>query len=229
MSRNRNRNQSQNEYQRQNQNQDQNQGSAKSLVAASSLASALFGIIVGYLVATGGNLGSSAAGAYAPASQPPTTQSAPVGLVNDAELQAYRDVLARDPKNLTAATTLGNKLYDAGRYSEAIPYYQQAFALDPKNANLSTDLGTALWYSARPDEALAQYQKSLAADPKHPNTLFNIGIVRLDGKQDALGAIAAWETLLSANPTYPDADKVRRLLTTARTKVVPLTATRTGR
>lgn len=227
MSRNRNRKQTQNEYQ--NQDQNENRASANGLVVASSLASALFGIIVGYLLGTGGNLGPSAAGAYVPPSQPPTTQSAPAGLVNDAELQAYRDILARDPKNLTAATALGNKLYDAGRYADAIPYYLQAFALDSKNANLSTDLGTALWYSGRPDEALAQYQKSLAADPKHPQTLFNIGIVRLDGKQDAIGAIAAWETLLSTSPTYADADKVRRLLTAARAKVPPLTATRTGR
>ena len=65
--------------------------------------------------------------------------------------------------------------------------------------------------------------------PKHPQALFDFGIVRLDGKQDAIGAIAAWETLLSTSPTYADADKVRRLLTAARAKVAPLTATRTGR
>lgn len=208
---------------------NRNEGSNTALVAASSLASALFGIIVGYIMGTGGNLGSAGSGAYTAPGAAAVTQSAPAGLVNDAELQAYRDILARDPKNVTAATTLGNKLYDAGRYLEAIPYYQQAFALDSKNANLSTDLGTALWYSGRPDEALAQYRKSLAADPKHAQTLFNMGIVRLDGKQDALGAIEAWETLLSTNPTYADADKVRRMLTDARAKVVPLTATRTGR
>lgn len=208
---------------------NQNHGSNTGLVAASSLASALFGIIVGYIMGTGGSLGSPTPGAFAAPSQSPATQSAPAGLVNEAELQAYRDILARDPKNVTAATTLGNKLYDAGRYVEAIPYYQQAFALDSKNANLSTDLGTALWYSGRPDEALAQYQRSLAADPKHPQTLFNMGIVRLEGKQDALGAIEAWETLLSSNPTYQDAAKVRRMVTEARSKVVPLTPRRTGR
>lgn len=208
---------------------NQREGSNAGLVAASSLASALFGMIIGYLVGTGGNVGPSAAGAYAAPQQAAVTQSTAPGLVNDSELQAYRDILARDPKNVTAAATLGNLLYDAGRYVEAIPYYQQAFALDSKNANLSTDLGTALWYSGRPDEALAQYQKSLAADPKHPQTLFNIGIVRLEGKKDAFGAIEAWETLLATNPTYADADRVRRMLTQARTNALPLTATRTGR
>lgn len=206
-----------------------NAGSNTGLVAASSLASALFGIIVGYIMGTGGNVGPPGGGAYAAPTPAPVTQSAPVGFVNEAELQTYRDILARDPKNVTTATGLGDKLYDAGRYVEAIPYYQQAFALDSKNANLSTDLGTALWYSGRPDEALAQYQKSLAANPKHAQTLFNMGIVRLEGKQDALGAIEAWETLLSTNPTYADADKVRRMLTEAGTKVVPLRPTRTGR
>lgn len=208
-----------------NHHQESNAG----LVAASSLASALFGIIVGYVMGTGGNLGSASAGTYAAPSQAPVAQSAPAGFVNESELQAYRDILARDPTNVAAATTLGNRLYDAGRYAEAVPYYQQAFALESKNPNLSTDLGTALWYSGRPDEALAQYQKSLAADPTHAQTLFNMGIVRLEGKQDALGAIEAWETLLSSNPSYQDADKVRRMLTDARTKVVPLTPTRTGR
>jgi len=199
------------------------------LVAASSLASALFGIIVGYVIGTGGAHGSVSGGPYAAPDPAAVTQPAPPGFVNESEIQAYRDILARDPKNVAALTSLGNKLYDAGRYAEAVPYYQQAFALDSKNPNLSTDLGTALWYSGRPDEALAQYQRSLGTDPKHAPTLFNIGIVTLEGKQDALGAIAAWETLLSTNPTYPDADKVRRMLTDARSQVIPFAPTRTGR
>lgn len=196
------------------------------LVGASSLASALFGMILGYAIGTTSAVPAAATGTNAAS---PPAQSAPVPLGNESELQAYRDILARDPKNAIAATTLGDRLFDAGRYIEAIPYYQQAFAVDSKNPNLSTDLGTALWYSGRPDEALAQYQKSLAADPRHPQTLFNIGIVRLEGKQDALGAIEAWETLLSTNPNYADADKVRRMLTEARSKKLPLAPTRTGR
>jgi len=62
-------------------------------------------------------------------------------VVSDAELQAFRDILASDPKNVKAATDLANRLYDAGRFAEAIPYYQQAHALDPKNISVSTDEG----------------------------------------------------------------------------------------
>lgn len=204
-----------------------NSGSNTGLLAASCAASLLLGVIVGYIMGTGVDLGPSGSRAYA---APPATQAAPAtpsGLVNEVELRRYQDILARNPKDFATATILGNLLYDAGRYAEAVPYYQQAFALDSKNPNLSTDLGTALWYSGRPDEALAQYRKSLAADSKHAQTFFNIGIVRLEGKQDPMGAIEAWTDLLVKNPGYPEADKVRRLIAEAQQKVVALAPSRT--
>ncbi len=64
----------------------------------------------------------------------------------------------------------------------------------------------------RPDEAIAQFNKSLAINPTHPQTLFNLGIVKRDGKQDPAGAVQAWEKLLAANPTYAERDKVQQLL-----------------
>lgn len=202
-------------------------GGQAGLLAASCTASLLFGVIVGYIAGSRGGLrASSVAAAYAAPAAAPAAQPPPPGLANNAELQAYRDILARDPKNVTAATALGNMLYDAGRYAEAIPYYQQAFALDPKNANLSTDLGTALWYTGRADDALAQYRKSLAAAPNHAQTLFNIGIIRLEGKQDPWGAVEAWTTLLSTNSAYPEADKVRRLIAEAQQKIVGVVPSR---
>lgn len=148
--------------------------------------------------------------------------SAPVsgaGLVDEQALQAYRNVLAKDARNVEAAIGAGNLLYDARRYSEAVPFYQQALAVNANNINVSTDLGTALWYLGRADEALAQYAASLAIDANHAQTLFNMGIVKADGKQDHAGAISAWETLLATNPSYPNADQVRRLISEARSKL----------
>ena len=139
-------------------------------------------------------------------------------LADEGALHAYRDILTRDPKNLQAAVNAGNLLYDAHRYVEAIPFYQQAFALNESDINVSTDLGTALWYAGRPDEALAQYERSLKVSPSHAQTLYNVGIVRADGKHDYSGAIAAWETLLATSPTYQNAATVRELLANARLK-----------
>jgi hypothetical protein len=150
----------------------------------------------------------------------PSAGGAPTpGLLDERQVQALRDILAKDPRNGQAAIQLGNLLYDAGRYAEAVQPYQQALAVDPKNVNVSTDLGTSLWYAGRPDEALAQYEKSLEIDPNHAQTLFNQGIVRLEGKQDAARAVQSWEKLLAAHPNYPERARVEQLLEGTRQKV----------
>jgi cytochrome c-type biogenesis protein CcmH/NrfG len=186
------------------------------LALVSGIAGILFGIIVGYLIATQQTApGAAAAGIAIPAGHPPMA-GAQAPVVNEQELQAYRDILEADPENTRAATELANRLYDAGRFSEAIAHYQQVFAADPRNVHVSTDLGTALWYTGRADDAIAQFEKSLAVEATHPQTLFNMGIVRAEGKQDYAGAVQAWEQLLTSNPTYPEADRVRRLIDDAK-------------
>jgi cytochrome c-type biogenesis protein CcmH/NrfG len=187
------------------------------LAIISGIAGILFGIIVGYLVAAQQYAPSSAGTSVLPVAQAAPAPSAPI--VNEQELQAYRDILKNDPRNVRAANELANRLYDANRYSEAIAYYQQAFALDPKNISISTDLGTALWYVGKADEALAQFDKSLALNAGHPQTLFNMGIVRSQGKNDHAGAVAAWEALLQQNPTYPDAVRVRQLIDESKARL----------
>ena len=186
------------------------------LTAVTGVAGMLLGVILGYMLGVPQNEARPLPVAAASTSATPHPH-----LVDEQELQGWRNILATDPKNVRANVELANRLYDAGRYPEAIPYYQQAFTLDPKNVNVSTDLATALYYAGRADEALAQLEKSLAIDPRHGQTLFNVGIVRRDGKNDARGAIVAWERLLSSVPDYPDASKVRSMIAELKTRTVP--------
>ncbi len=195
--------------------------------AVSGLAGILFGVVVGYTVAV-----QRAAPAALVAAAPAATTAAPAAaapaatpVLDERELQTWRDILRNDPKNVRAATELANRLYDAGRYSEALPYYEQAFALEPTNINLSTDLATALWYAGRTDAALAQFQTSLAIDPTHPQTLFNLGIVRRDGKGDLKGAVEAWERLVKASPGSPEGQRAVALLEQARQQLATITPT----
>jgi cytochrome c-type biogenesis protein CcmH/NrfG len=190
--------------------------SVTALTAVTGIAGILFGVIVGYLLgASQRETGRVPVAATSAAAAP----AAPAALVNEQELQSFRNILASDPKNVRANVELANRLYDAARYTEAIPYYQEALRGDPANVNVSTDLATALYYSGRPDDALAQFDKSLAIDPKHGQTLFNVGIVRRDGKHDPKGAIAAWERLLGSVPDYADAGKVRTMIAELKTRV----------
>lgn len=184
------------------------------LTAVTGIAGVLFGVIVGYL------LGVSRTGAGSlPVTAVQATAAAAPTVVTEQELQGWRNILATDPKNVRANVELANRLYDAGRYADAIPYYQQAFTLDPKNVSVSTDFATALYYAGRADEALIQFDRSLAIDPKHGQTLFNLGIVKRDARNDPQGAIAAWERLLTSVPDYPDAARVRTMIAELKTRV----------
>jgi tetratricopeptide (TPR) repeat protein len=180
-----------------------------------AIAMVMFGGLAGYIIAV--ENGRSAPSASAAAAVPAQVPSVPA--VDESELRAYREILARDPKNAAAAVKAGNLLYDAQRYVEAIGFYQQAFAINPRDINVSTDLGTSLWYAGRADEALAQYERSLAINATHAQTLFNVGIVRADGKHDYAGAVSAWSTLLNANPDYPAVARVKSLVADAQQKV----------
>jgi len=195
---------------------DRHRDSITPLTAVTGIAGVLFGVIVGYMRGVSGTgAGSLPVTATSAASAVPSATA----VVTDQELQGWRNILATDPKNVRANEELANRLYDAGRYAEAIPYYQQAFTLDPKNVSVSTDLATALFYAGRPDEALAQFDRSLAIDPKHGQTLFNVGIVKRDARNDPKGAIAAWERLLASVPDYPDAAKVRTMIAELKGRV----------
>jgi len=169
-------------------------------------ATLMVGALAGYILAQAGERAPAAVAATAS----PAATAAPT--IDEGALSAYRNILKRDPANLQAAVSAANLLYDGQRYGEAVPLYQQAFALNPRDINVSTDLGTALWYSGRVDDAVAQYEKSLAIDPTHAQTLFNLGIVRADGKHDRAGARAVWSKLLETNPAYKDAATVRARL-----------------
>jgi cytochrome c-type biogenesis protein CcmH/NrfG len=46
--------------------------------------------------------------------------------------------------------------------------------------------------------------------------LFNLGIVRWQGKLDPKGAVQAWEQLLKLNPNYPQRQEVQEYIDRAK-------------
>jgi cytochrome c-type biogenesis protein CcmH/NrfG len=171
----------------------------------------LLGLAVGYVV-FGGQQASPPAASPDAVAQAPAAGGPQPGLMDEQQAQALKNILAKNPTDVQANTQLGNLYYDAGRFADAVGPYQKAFDADPKNIAVSTDLGTALWYAGRADDAIAQLNKSLALNPTQPQALYNLGIVKRDGKQDPVGAIQAWEKLMATNPTYAGRDDVLRSL-----------------
>jgi cytochrome c-type biogenesis protein CcmH/NrfG len=126
------------------------------------------------------------------------------------------DAVNKDPKDFDSLVKLGNLYYDGKQFPGAIQYYERALAIHPENPDVRTDMGTAYWYTGDAEKALAAMETSLKYQPGHPQTLFNLGWVRWQGKQDPKGAIEAWQQLLKANPDYPQKQQVEQYIAKAR-------------
>lgn len=146
--------------------------------------------------------------AAAPA--PATGQAKP-----DAAAAPLLAKLQADPNNPDLLISIGNLYYDAQQYPAAVEYYGRALAIRPSDADVRTDMGTAYWYMGNADRALAEFNQALVSRPDNANTLFNRGLVTLQGKNDAAAAIADWKRLLAANPDYPQRQQVEQMIAQA--------------
>jgi cytochrome c-type biogenesis protein CcmH/NrfG len=127
-----------------------------------------------------------------------------------------RATLKTSPNDFSTIVRLANLYFDGQQYPEAVKYYQLAVKSQPTNADLLTDLGTSIWYTGDADGAIAEFQTALKHRPDHPGTLFNLGIVRWQGKLDPQGAVQAWEELLRLNPNYPQKREVQEYIDRAK-------------
>ena len=133
-------------------------------------------------------------------------------ITSQADFDNLKKAADAAPDNLTLQADLANKFYDAGRYQEAVAYYQQALKLAPNNVDIMTDLGTALFYSGRPDDALAQYNHSLQINPRHTQALHNLVIVYLQGKKDVNAAREALNRLKLVEPANPSIASLQAMI-----------------
>jgi len=154
----------------------------------------------------------------APSAIPSSAQPTPEQLKKMADTQAASLIerLKTDPNNAELLANIGNMYYDVQQYPTAIDYYQRALNVHPEDAAIRTDMATAIWYMGDPDKAIVEFNKALSYEPNKPNTLFNLGIVKWQGKMDIAGAVAAWQKLLDTNPNYENRDKVLDLIAQAR-------------
>lgn len=156
--------------------------------------------------------------AVSPVSAPATAASQPpsparIKELADTQAAPLLEKLKSDPKNPDLLTSIGNVYYDAQQYPIAVNYYDRALEARPSDVSVRTDMATAWWYLGNADEAIREFNKALTYAPTNPNTLFNLGIVKWQGKHDSAGAIADWKKLLAANPNYDQKEKVQQMLT----------------
>ncbi|MGA8087064.1 MAG: tetratricopeptide repeat protein [Terracidiphilus sp.] len=152
--------------------------------------------------------------ATATSASPPLQAPSPDQLKTMADNQAAPLIskLNADPKNSNLLTSIGNLYYDAKQYQVAVDYYGRALESNPSNATVRTDMATAYWYLGDADKAIAEFNAALKYAPNNPNALFNLGLVKWQGKHDSAGAIADWKKLLATNPGYAARGQVEKML-----------------
>ncbi|HZQ23350.1 MAG TPA: tetratricopeptide repeat protein [Terriglobales bacterium] len=147
-------------------------------------------------------------------SQPPTAEQ--MKKMADTQAAPLLEQLNSDPLNADLLARIGNIYYDTQQYPAAIEYYQRVLKAQPSNTGVRTDLATALWYTGDADTAITEFNKALSYEPNKANTLFNLGVVKWQGKMDISGAVAAWQKLLQTNPNYENKAKVQELIAQAQ-------------
>ncbi len=181
----------------------------------------IIGGLGGYLLHTSGSSSEpspSTSSAPSGASLPPSGLTNAPAQVLDAQVKPLLQRVNTNPKDVAALTELGNIYFDASQWTTAVDYYTRALNENPKNPDVRTDMGISYYYSGDADRALKEFDHALKDDPRHAQTLFNVGVVKMNGKNDPKGAIAAWESLLQIDPNYRDRAKVESMLAEARAK-----------
>ena len=181
----------------------------------------VIGVLVGYLVR-----GSGGARVAAPVAQtnaaPATDPHSKMPSLDDMKRMADKQAepllakLKADPNNADLLNQVGTIYRATHQFDVAATYYQKSLDVNPKNVGPRTDLASCLYYQGDVDGAIAQLEKSLTYDPKHAGTLLNLGLIRYKGKNDAAGAIQAWQTLLKYHPDFQNKAGVEKLIAEAK-------------
>ncbi len=145
------------------------------------------------------------AGVPAPAVAPP---SSALGSLS-AEIRELRSIVAKDPGNGPVWTRLGNLLFDADQFMDAIEAYTKALEIQPDDPDVLTDRGIMYRKIGDFQSALADFRKAAQIAPTHLNSVLNQGIVLRYDLNDIPGAIQAWKAYLSRNPPADMAEKIR--------------------
>lgn len=179
------------------------------------------GLCVGYFIA-GKSVRPSVAPAEPAASRGPMMGNHPkltldqMKQMADVQASALVEKSKKEPKNAALLVQIAGIYETTHQFKQAAGYYQDALKIDPKNVPARTAMASCLYYSGDVDGAISELQRSLKYDPKDANSLFNLGMIKYQGKKDPAGAIAAWEQLLRSNPKLDRKPIVEQMIAEAK-------------
>jgi tetratricopeptide (TPR) repeat protein len=165
------------------------------------------GTIAGYLYGQSAAVADSGVIVAAPVSPPPgtapATPSAPAAVQPGPPGPSALEAAAR----VEAARGLAER-----KPEKAIEAYGRALKLAPDDPDVLTDQGVMYRQVGAFDKAIANFERAHRLDPRHTQSLFNLGVVYANDKQEPEKAIAAWRQLIEVAPRSPEASQARQLI-----------------
>ena len=186
----------------------------------------LLGLVIGSMVigpklaqskAAPAATATAAAPEEAPAAAPAPAQAAaaggsPMGAVFQ-KINTLKQEIERDPNNAEALSQLGTMYMDAGKFPQAIEYFERALKVreDPQ---VRTDLGICYRNNNETEKSLAQFRRVVQTNPDQWQALFNEVIILGETRRfdDARKELAKLQQL---RPGDPDVQKLADSLANA--------------
>lgn len=126
------------------------------------------------------------------------------------QIAELKKQIEKNPQDVKALAQLGTMYMDAGKFPQAVGYFERALAIshDPE---VATDLGICYKESGAPDKALATFQEIQKRSPDHWQALYDeaVVLVHMGRYADAKAVIAR---LKLKRPTDPDVLKFEQQL-----------------
>jgi len=127
-----------------------------------------------------------------------------------AKIAALKQTIEKNPNDFDALSELGNMYMDAGKYPQAIDYYERALRVRDE-PSIRTDLGISYKETGQFDKALAALQEVSRQRPDQWQPLFNQAVVLVEMKRfDEARAIAT--KLKAMRPDDPAVQKLNEAL-----------------
>lgn len=153
------------------------------------------------------------AAAPAPAQAASATGGSPMGAVFQ-QISNLKQQIERDPNNADALAQLGTMYMDAGKFPQAIEYFERALKVRD-NPQVRTDLGICYRNNNEPDKSLAEFRQVVQADPQQWQALFNEVIILAETHHldEAKSELAKLQKL---RPGDPDVQKLADSIATVK-------------
>ena len=111
----------------------------------------------------------------------------------------WRDTLAKNPSCWIAYNNLGNMLFRAGKFPNAIWHYERALQVKPDFAEGHNNLGVVMARGGRLEDAISHYEEALRIKPDYFDAHYNLGnaLLRAGRVKDA---VVHYESTLRIRP-----------------------------